>query len=541
MNKVAILGIDGASPVLIKRWRNELPNLNQLMGGGVYGDLESTIPPVTCPAWPCMFTGRNPGKIGMYGFISVDVNDDYSIKISSSQNYQQWSLWKMLNDAGIPVGILNLAMTFPPHKMDGFLVCGIGAPASGRSEYTYPSWLKHELEKAVPGYEPLPPVDMTIHGKEAEYNKILEREIDNRCKAAKYLMDPFSWELFVSVFFAIDSAQHYFWKHMDDSHPEHKGEEYQDVIKHFYIKVDYAIGELINKLPEETNIIVVSDHGFQTCHRDFVVNRWLEKQGLLTLLQQAKHSSGGLLFWRIRDSLLSTMNPRIVKFIASILPEWLMMKLSIRKKEGYLIAQFYRSIDWSKTLAYCQGGTGAIRINLKGREPAGIVEPGNDYEKLLDKIICKLREINDPESGKKINISVFKGREVYSGEHADEGPDIVFYFDKYMPVGGGWNESSEWRMPSRPGWHARNGTFIACGPDIKSSGKKVDNLKIYDITPTVLHMFGLPVSDDIDGRVLTEIFKADSKPGKVAVKKSDTRQKDKIQNRIMKLKKKRLV
>ncbi|MCD6600301.1 MAG: alkaline phosphatase family protein [Dehalococcoidia bacterium] len=541
MNKVAILGIDGASPKLIEQWRDELPNLKRIMEGGVYGELESTIPPVTCPAWPCMFTGKNPGKIGMYGFISVDVNDDYHIKISSSQNYQQWSLWKMLNDAGIPVGILNLAMTFPPHKVDGFVVCGIGAPASGRSEYTYPSWLKHELEKAVPGYEPFTPADMTIPGKEAEYSKILEREVDNRCKAAKYLMDPFSWELFVSVFFAVDSAQHYFWKHMDDSHPGHKGEKYKDVIKHLYMKVDCAIGELINKLPEKTNIIVVSDHGFQTCHRDFVVNRWLEKQGLLTLLPQAKHSSGSSLLWRIRGSLLSTLNPWMVKFIASILPEWLMMKLSTRKKEGYLIAQFYRSIDWSKTLAYCQGGTGAIRINLKGREPAGIVEPGKDYEKLLDKIICKLREINDPESGEKINISVFEGREIYSGEYADEGPDIVFYFDKYMPVGGGRDESSEWRTPSRSGWHARNGTFMAYGPDVKSTSEKLENLKIYDITPTLLHMFGLPVPDDMDGRVLTEILRPDSEPAKRKVIIKPTGEKYKTKGKISKLKESRKI
>ena len=116
MDKVAILGIDGASLSLIEQWKDELPNLRKIMEGGVYGELESTIPPVTCPAWPCMFTGRNPGKIGMYGFISVEAGGEFRIKIRNSSDYHQWSLWKILNDSGISVGLFNVAMTFPPHK-----------------------------------------------------------------------------------------------------------------------------------------------------------------------------------------------------------------------------------------------------------------------------------------------------------------------------------------------------------------------------------------------------------------------------------------
>jgi len=189
MNQVVIFGIDGASPKLIERWQDELPNLRRIMKGGVYGELESTVPPVTCPAWPCMFTRRNPGKIGMYGFISVDVAQEYRIKISSSLNYYQWSLWKILNDHGIAVGLLNLAMTFPPHKIDSFMVCGIGSPLSGRAGYIYPAQLKGELNRVAPGYEPLPPIDTTIHGKEEEYKEILEHAVSNRLKATRYLMN----------------------------------------------------------------------------------------------------------------------------------------------------------------------------------------------------------------------------------------------------------------------------------------------------------------------------------------------------------------
>ena len=76
MNKLVVFGIDGGSLKLIEQWRDELPNLKRIMEGGVYGELEPTIPPLTCPAWPCMFTGRNPCKIGIYSRISVEVGGE---------------------------------------------------------------------------------------------------------------------------------------------------------------------------------------------------------------------------------------------------------------------------------------------------------------------------------------------------------------------------------------------------------------------------------------------------------------------------------
>ena len=169
MGKVAIVGIDGGSLELIERWKDELPNFRRIMENGVYGELESTLPPVTCPAWPCMFTGKNPGKLGLYGFISVETGGENRIKIHSSLDYNHQSLWKILNDSGIPVGIFNLPMTFPPHKVNSFMVCGTGSPVTGRTNYTYPTWLKKELNEVAPGYEVLPPIVLTTPGKEAAY------------------------------------------------------------------------------------------------------------------------------------------------------------------------------------------------------------------------------------------------------------------------------------------------------------------------------------------------------------------------------------
>jgi len=505
------------------------------MEGGVYGELESTIPPVTCPAWPCMFTGRNPGKIGMYSFISVEAGGEFRIKIRSSSDYHRWSLWKILNDSGISVGLFNVAMTFPPHKIDSFMVCGTGSPLSGRTNYTYPERIKQELERAVPGYEVLPPIVATIKGKEEDYKSILEQAVTNRLKAARYLIKTFPWQLFVGVFFSIDTAQHYFWHHMDMHHPWHKGEEYRDVIKNLYKRIDSAIGELIEELPEETDVLIVSDHGFQTCHKVFVVSKWLEKEGFLVFSNPVGGGNETPWIWHLRDFLLSILGARMARMIARIVPERLAAKISSRGKFGYQVARLYRNIDWARTRAYPDAGTNMIRINLKGREPGGIVEPGPEYDALVDDIGNRLKSFTDPAMGKRLDITVFKKHELYHGDYAELGPDIAFHINKYMPVAGG-NQKCEWAEPAFSGWHARQGVFMAYGPRIKESGEKLVNLRIYDITPTVLHMFGLPVSNDMDGRVLTEIFKKDSDLARRSVTYESAGEKLRIKGKVTKLK-----
>lgn len=535
MNEVVIFGIDGASPKLIEQWQDELPNLKRIMQGGVYGELESTMPPVTCPAWPCMFTGRNPGQLGMYGFTSIEPGGEYHIKIHSSSDYHRWALWKILNDHGIAAGLLNVAMTFPPHKIDSFMVCGLGAPVSTQASYTYPAWLKRELNKAVPSYQPFPPISTAILGREEEYKAILEREVHNRTKAARYLMNAFPWQLLVSVFFAVDTAQHYFWHHMDDTHPRHAGERYRDVIKDLYKMVDAGIGELMEELPAGTNILVVSDHGFGPCHGDLRLDRWLEKEGFLTFLPSVEDEAQNSRLWRTRDFLLSHLNPKVVRLITRMIPEGLSMKLSDRAEWGYALTKLFHDIDWTRTKAYPQGSWGMIRVNLKGREPMGIVQPGQDYNKVIADIIARLKKLIDPKTGEPLDATVFKRDDIYHGDYANLGPDVVFFIDKYMPVPTG-EQRSEWGDRAVSGQHARHGIFMAFGPDIKNTGGKLKNLKIHDITPTVLHLFGLPVPADIDGRVLTEIFHPPSDPATRPVAYESAGEKGKVKGKIRRLK-----
>lgn len=540
MSKVIVFGIDGGSLKLIEQWKDQLPNFKQIMQDGVFGELESTIPALTCPAWPCMFTGENPGKLGMYEFLNLQLTEGHGFRPFSSSDYHSASLWKILSDYDKKVGLLNVPMTYPPHKINGFMVCGIGTPQPANSNYTYPPQLEETLNEVAGGYMIVPPVTLTVHGKEEQYLKVFNETLDKRVKAARYLMSNFPWDLFICVFFVSDGVQHYFWHHMDTNHPRYiNNSKHKDAIKEFYKRIDGAIGTLISETPEDTNILMVSDHGFGPYYGSFSVNKWLEENGFLrfqTRVHQKRIDAG---LRRVRDLLLPRLNLKLARLVARVIPQELAKKLSTMGEVKDRMLEMVRSIDWAETKAYGLGVTGGIFINLKGKQPGGIVEPGREYEDIRDEIIKKLSEVVNSETGEPVASQIFKREDIYHGQYAHLAPDISIVADKYYPIAvGSVAEESQWcrLTTAASGSHARAGVFMACGPDIKKGEAKLANLKIYDITPTILHIFGLPVPEDMDGRVLTEIFKPGSEPARRTVVYKEVSERERIKSRISQLK-----
>ena len=483
MGKVVIFGIDGASLKLIEKWRDELPVLGKIMGGGVFGELESTLPPVTAPAWPCMFTGKNPGQIGMYSFTTVRFDRDWEIRSNGSRNYHSSSLWHTLNGYGKKVGLLNVPMTYPPYKVDGFMVCGMGSPETLKANYTYPAELKKVLDKVVGGYEIFPAVSVPVKGRERAYLDTLKKAVDKRLKAARFLLNNFSWDLFVCVFWSLDQVQHFFWHYMDESHPWHYPSEFENAIKDFYRQIDAAIGELLDELPQDIDVFVVSDHGFGSLPVSFSVNNWLLNNGFLKYKTATSGRRRLVLVDRVKDVLLSKLNPELVRLVIKVLPRRMVESLSSQARQKEQAIGLLKDVDWENTRAYAMQGM--ISVNLKGREPEGIVQPGGEYEGVRDEIISGLRKLADPKTGKPLDIRLYKREEIYHGEHLNLAPDILIQLDSYPEVTE--TEDSEWHKPTWSGWHAPKGIFMASGKNIKRSAQRLRNLRLYDITPTVLH------------------------------------------------------
>jgi len=523
--KVVVIGLDAATWTVIRPSMAEgkMPNLAKLMKAGVSGTLESILPPITPPAWTSFMTGKNPGKHGIFHFVETE-HGGYAMKYANATSRRSPTVWKLLNNAGYSVGTMNIPFTYPPEPLNGFQISGMDTP-SETSPFIHPPELREELVKHLGGIQ----LDLRFLGAmstDERRNKVLAEmeQMDNQwTKAALYLLENHPQDVMMFVFMSIDTVQHYFWQHMDKGHFLHDlklAPKFGDAVRKVYERLDAAAGQIIDLLPPETTLFVVSDHGGgPVVDRTIFLNRYLAQLGLLNY--DEKTTSGirslGKKLLRVSFSMLrSTLSSRQKSWLARLFPK-------IRQKSEMAYSSF-TSIDWSRTKAYCSevlASPPCIWINLKGVKPQGIVDPG-DYDALVTFIIEKLAELKDPRTGKPVINRVYRRNEIFHGPFAHEGADLVldwwsedslFSSQPSFPEDTGKpaliirehrpSEKSEWG-----GTHRLNGILIARGSGFKS-GVEIANARLIDIAPTLLHLLGVPVPEDMDGKVLASAFQPD--------------------------------
>jgi len=521
-NKILIIGLDGASPDLIEKWMDDLPNFKKIKENGVFGSLNSTIPPFSCPAWNCFMTGKNPGKIGIFDFqVGLGQFDVSSYPAIVNLTYQDsLSFWDIISDVGLKVGIINVPLTYPPTELNGFMVSGFLTPPDA-TDYTYPEKLRDEIYRFIPNYEPTEFVEMTapelMRRREEGFLDANSLCIENTSRISDYLLRNKRWDIFVTVFTPLDRLQHYFWHHMDENHPKYdegQAQKYRNVIKDFYQKLDGIIGELEGKLDEETNIIIMSDHGFGPAYGYFHINNFLRENGFLRVEKPGRI--------KVLSNYILKGSKHLLRFIAKLgileLPfikgailgekSWIrkLTPKNIKLEHPYMRSRSFLDIDWKNTKAYAFGNN-KIFINLKGRESKGIIEEGDEYEKIVRELKDALYGVRSPLTGKPLFTKIYEKKEIYKGKHTKEAPDLVV-MGKEISFKMGTGKGEVFEIPGlQSGDHRQEGLIMMRGPDIKG-GKRI-SADILDIAPTVLYMEGIAIPSDIDGRVLKEVLNID--------------------------------
>jgi predicted AlkP superfamily phosphohydrolase/phosphomutase len=513
--RVLVIGLDGATftvldPLMKKGY---LPNLSSLIENGVHGVLQSTMPPFSAQAWASFMTGKNPGKHGLFDFRApVSVNPIRPL--TNSTFIRSRTIWKLLSDAGKRIGVINVPMTYPPEEVNGFMIGGI--MTSGiRDKCFYPADLNKKITDAVGDYRPEPDWDAyrETKGKDADHDAILKlvNEVisisQKRGDAALFLSQEFDWDFFMMVFTTVDRLQHFAWKYLDPEHRQYNPEaakKYAEPLVNYYSILDKIMGDLIRSAGKDVHVIILSDHGFGPQYKKFFINKWMVEQGLLSLVETKRK-------WR------SYLRKFDVAGIRKIIPS----RLSRRVRTSFTV---FNCIDWPHTRAYA--GTSSeqgIFINLKGREPFGTVSPGGEYQAVVGEVCEQLDRLVEPDTGEKVVSKIFLRDNLYRGPYVEFAPDIIFelmgmsYLTQENIGQRQLFESSGFESGS----HRREGILIMKGPHFKK-GLRCEDASILDLTPTVLHCLGLPVDEDMDGKVLIECFKEGfMKNHPVKVKKSD--------------------
>jgi predicted AlkP superfamily phosphohydrolase/phosphomutase len=501
MSRVLVIGIDGGTLDLVQPWAEagDLPNLAQLMAEGVHGLLESTLPPVTSPAWPTFATGRNPGKHGVFDFIRPTGGQ---FELVNATSIRAPTLWQILSEAGRQVGVMNVPVTYPPTRVNGFIISGMLSPVGG--EITYPAHLLDRYAGRLKPYRIAPHVQYKP-GNEAEFTADLFDLVERRGAYALQLMADHPYEFLMFHFLSTDTMQHAFWKFVDPAHPRYDPQaaaRFGPAAKQLYQRIDGFVGQMLDRVTDDTTVIVMSDHGFGPLHYVVNLNLFLLEHGLLQLKHGAWTRLKAGLF---RAGLTPASFWHLIERAGLQNYVWQVSKSTRNKVVGKFLS--FDDVDWSRTLAYSIGHVGQIYVNLMGREPQGIVEPGAEYEAARQRVVDALQDLRHPVTGQPLVDQVVPGDQVVHGPYAGRSPDLHVVLDGYRAIAFPLF-ATDGRIVTRQirgdsGCHRRHGIFIARGPEVRS-GETVEGARILDLAPTILHLMGLPVPDDMDGRVLTE-------------------------------------
>ena len=456
LRKVFIIGLDCGEPTLVfDRWRDSLPNLGRLMAGGTYGELTSTIPAITVPAWASMLSSKDPGQLGVYGFRNRADRTYENMSIASSRSIKADRVWDILSRANRSVIVAGVPQTYPTKPVNGCLISSFLTPST-HSQYTYPAELKQEIGELVGAEYMFDVPQFRTENKDHLLEQIYQLA-DQHHAVVKHLMMTKPWDFFMHVDMGVDRVHHGFWKFFDEHHPQYvPGNPYANAIRDYYIHIDRQIGEWLGLLDDDTVVLVVSDHGAKAMMGGICFNEWLKREGYLVLEYQPD----------------------------GVVP--------LEKCE----------IDWDRTIAWGSGGYYArLFLNVKGREPNGVVDPG-DYERVRDELAERIAAITDPD-GKPIGSVAYKPEEIYR-EVNNIAPDLIVYFGdlSWRSVGSlGLNSIYTFKNDIGPddANHAQQGLYIYYDPKSQGRGHG-PRYHLMDVAPTVLDVMGIAIPEDMQGR-----------------------------------------
>lgn len=510
--KVLVIGLDGATFDIILPLVKEgkLPNFEKFIKNGVYGGFNTVIPYLTPPGWTSIVTGVNPGKHGIFDFM-IKSREDYQMEVVGSNLRKCNAIWDILNYHGKKVGIVNLPGTYPPEKVEGFVVSGLLTP-SEESDFTYPKGLKKEIEKFK--YK----IDTKNYFVEKDKDILLEDifEVANRrFETTKFLLRTKEWNFFILVFIGTDKIQHLFWRFMDDGHPRHERNKFSKAIEDYHMELDKMVGEFVEMSDENTTIFIISDHGFGSLNKFIYLNRYLKDLGLYKTIKYRVFLKKFLLKLGISKHSIYEFLQKLGIKETSFIPQ----KIKDLPPDEF---RHDTQVDWKKTKAYLlTGSEKCVNINLEGRDFKGCVK-SDEYENLRDYIIEKLYELKDPETGVRVIERVYKREEIYHGDWVENARDLlVITKDGYFLRPELFDEAvSEKANYDISGCHRKRGIFMCFGKDIKK-GFEIEDVSVLDFMPTVLHLMNIPLPKDLDGRILKEIFGDMSEPKKRVEKYMD--------------------
>ena len=469
--RLLLIGLDGVPPdLLFDRLLPRMPNVRSLVERGVRAPLRTTDPPISVPAWPVMFTGVDPGTLGLYGFRHRRRSSYTEMYVPTSADVPVPTFWQTLSERGRRVAVFGMPLGYPPPAVNGVYVSDFLTPPESEVT-TFPPELRAELDGPDGPYR----FDVTFRSGALDR---VAREIfemtRRRFRAAEAVLARERWDVFALHEIGTDRLHHAFWKHFDRTHPQYRaGNPYERIAEEYYELIDDGIGWLLARVDDRTDVVVVSDHGSMAMRGCFCVNQWLEENGYLVL----RHPP-----------------PR----------------------QGTPFEEV--DVDWSRTTVWGAGGYYArLFFNLEGREANGIV-PTQKVDAVRDQLVAELGRLRDPD-GAPVRVDVLRPEETYRSVRGD-APDLMVYFDELrLRSAGTMGHPTDFLAENDTGpddaVHSPYGVFLYA-PSAGTEPKLIPEFSMIQVTPTLLTLLGEPVPAHVQGTAVPEVVEASEASARTA-------------------------
>ena len=415
--RTIIIGLDGVPYGAIKNLTDMgvMKNLARIIEDGIFRQMASSIPEISSIAWSSIITGKNPGEHGVYGFMDLTPGT-YRLFFPNFFNLKASPFWSTDNNRRSI--IINVPSTYPARELNGILISGFVALNIDKA--VYPPELVPKLMEM--DYQ----IDVDSNKAHKSMNlflKDLDKTLKSRIKAYRYLWDSQQWDTFMLVFTGTDRLFHFLWDAYEDS--THK---YHDIVLDHFRQIDEAIGEILDRMNDNDDLLLLSDHGFEALDVEVNINYYLRENAFLVLIDGTEEN-----FTKID-----------------------------RQTKAF-------ALDPSR-----------IYVNLEGKYPAGSVKP-KDKGRVIEDLISLFESLEIDR--RKVVKKIFRGQEIYHGPYLDQAPDLVLLSNKGLNLRANIRSKELFDKGIFTGKHSQEDAFLVV--------KGRENSDVVPEAPTVSDIVGI--------------------------------------------------